>query len=133
MIFSYLFLLPQVLAVGQDLAACLDGDLTEEDTNKLIDDLFVLLKNIPALQGFMGIFETLVKVAKAVVPLIENSPKAKMARAKLGATDHDVKVANMAIKIYDGLTIKMAQEKNQVIARIPADDVWEKMTANLGS
>ena len=69
--FNILFLIPQVFTVGNDVMACLDGHMTQDDYNKLVDDFSNLVLSIPELSGFVAIIQSLLKVAKVAYPLIQ--------------------------------------------------------------
>ena len=70
--FNLLFLIPQISTIGSDIMACLDGNLTEDEYNKLVDDFGNLVLSIPELSGFVAIIQSLLKVARVAFPVIES-------------------------------------------------------------
>ena len=125
--FNFLFLLPQLLSVGRDVAKCLEGGMTQEEYNNLLDSLSALVASIPALGGFMAIVQSVIKVARVSFPLIEEIKNIKPAAVtgdagaiKMGAakkevdkllTKDDLAKANRSLQLLTDLSVRMAAEK----------------------
>lgn len=125
--FNFLFLLPQLLNVGKDVARCLEGGMTQQEYNDLLDSLSALVASIPALAGFMAIIQSVIKVARVSFPLIEEIKNLKPAAVtgdastiKMGAakkevdkllTKEDIARANRSLTLLSDLSVRMAAEK----------------------
>lgn len=72
MLLNLLFILPQVFKMGNDIIKCLDGDVTEDEWNAVVQDMYDMSMNIPQLQGFVAIFQVVANIAKASFPIIDN-------------------------------------------------------------
>lgn len=92
--FNLLFLLPQVMNVGQDIVKCLDGGMTEDEYKRLLNSLADLVEKIPALSGFMAIIQSVLKVARVAFPLIQEikniKPAADAGTLKMGAAKKEI-------------------------------------------
>lgn len=122
--FNFLFLLPHVFTIGQDIAACLDGSLSEEDYTKLIEDFSNLVLAIPELAGFVAIIQSILKVALVAFPVIDavlttsddpSKPKAMRLSAikskveASGLTQDDIVVATRSMKLLSDVSWKLAE------------------------
>jgi hypothetical protein len=126
--FNFLFLLPQLMGIGQDVARCLDGGMTEDEYKQLLDDLLALVEKVPALGGMMAIIQSVIKVARVAFPLVQELKNVKTANVdpaspaviKMGAakkeidkvlTKDDLARADRSLKLLTDLSIKMASDK----------------------
>lgn len=122
--FNFLFLLPQLLNVGQDVAKCLEGGMTEEEYTKLLDSMSNLIDKIPALAGFMAIIQSIIKVARVAFPLIQEIKNTKLSTdagaIKMGAakkeidkvlTKDDLLRAARSLQLLSDLSVQMADKQ----------------------
>ena len=65
-----LMLLPQIFKTGSLILKSLEGGLTKEELEKIIDEVRETVKSVPELAAFLGLFDSLVKVAVTVLPVI---------------------------------------------------------------
>jgi hypothetical protein len=132
--FNLLFLIPQVFTVGGDIMACLDGQMTEDDYNKLVDDFSNLVLSIPELSGFVAIIQSLLKVAKVAYPLIQTiqghgtdkpqlSPAMMAIKAKLESdlSEEDIARGGRSLKLMIDVSKKLAASEQ--VEPEKADDV----------
>lgn len=122
--FNFLFLLPHVFTIGQDIAACLDGNLSEDEYKKLVDDFGNLVLSVPELSGFVAIIQSILKVASVAFPVVDavigtdddsSKPKAmrlsaiKAKVAASGITQDDVIVAGRSLRLLKDVSWKLAE------------------------
>lgn len=121
--FNLLFLLPSIFDLGKDIVRCLDGGMTEDEYNSLIDSLSRLIEKVPALAGFMVIIQSVLKVARVSYPMLAEIKSAKPAEAsvlKMGSakkeidkilSKDDMIKAGRSIRLLSDLSVKMAVQK----------------------
>jgi hypothetical protein len=126
--FNFLFLLPSLLDVGKDVAKCLDGGMTQQEYEDLLDSLGNLITKVPALAGFMAIFQSVLKIARVAYPMlqeIKNVKPSAIAAGEAGAikmgaakkeidkilTKDDMLKAERSIRLLSDLSVKMASDK----------------------
>lgn len=121
--FNLLFLLPSIFDLGKDIVRCLDGGMTEDEYNSLIDSLSRLIEKVPALAGFMVIIQSVLKVARIAYPMLAEIKSAKPAEAsvlKMGSakkeidkllSKDDMIKAGRSIRLLSDLSVKMADRK----------------------
>lgn len=117
--FNIVALLPQFMIIGEDVIACIEGDCTQEEWNKTVDDFFKMCVSIPQVQGVLGIIEIVSMVTKVAFPLVDgvintkatvNTPKLKMAKKNLkkSVSSNDVAKAQRSMKFFNEVTAKVA-------------------------
>lgn len=77
MFLNLLVILPKVFTIGQDILNCLDGDVTQEDWNKVVDDLGDIALSYPPAAGFVAITQSVINVSKILFPVIESLLESK--------------------------------------------------------
>lgn len=123
-------LLPHVMTIGEDIVKCIEGDCTQEEWNKTVDDLYAMAISIPQVQGILVIMQIASYVSKVSFPLVDgfingkteaDSKKMKAVRGKVAGTvtAKDIENAQRTVKFFDEVTAKIAK-KNKM--KLPKPD-----------
>lgn len=123
MLLNLISLIPKIFGFSQDIMACLDGDVTEEDWDKVVKDLGEIALAVPQVAGFVAIVETFMAVAKSAFPLIEyflenpgNMPVAQFAALgpDLGnITKDDLIRAKNSMRLMGAVSNYVSQNQNK--------------------
>lgn len=129
MIGTILKLIPDIMIIGDDIIKCIEGDCTEAEWNKAVDDMYNMATKIPEVQGILAIFQIASYVAKTSFPFVDgfintksetDSKKMKSIRAKVSKTTNtDLIQAERTVKFFDEVTAKIAKKKN---VKLPKPD-----------
>lgn len=117
--FNIVALLPHFMTIGEDVAACIEGDCTQEEWDKTVDSFYKMCVSVPEVQGVLGIIEIVSMVTKVAFPLVDgvintkatvNTPKLKMAKKNLkkSVSKEDVAKAQRSMKFFNEVTAKVA-------------------------
>jgi hypothetical protein len=127
---NVLGLLPHMMTIGEDIVKCIEGDCTQEEWDKTVDDVYAMAVSIPQVQGILVIMQIASYVSKVSFPLVDgfingktetDTKKMKSARSKVAKTvsKSDVANAQRTVKFFDEVTAKIAK-KNKI--KLPQPD-----------
>src|SRR5688572_32787634 len=113
--------LPRLLKTGEIAVKIFREGGTPEDYNKIIDELWGVMQQIPALKGILVIIGPLVNAAKVILPhVIGNEVEAK----KMGFLNLDqVHELAVAVDIFEPLLERAIAEGQAAQAAITEADV----------
>ena len=152
-----LVLLPKFFVIGQDVMNCLDGKVTEDEWNKIVDDLGDLAMSYPPAQGFVALIQAVSKVSKIMFPVIEqmfvtkptlsvrdimhgtNNDTGKLMVGAMHAmnmqelTKEEFMRAKNAMMLMDGVAAKISAKTEAAVVNqeeVPVDNSWKDSIIN---
>lgn len=108
--FNLIFLLPKVFTTASKIMELLKGGVTGDEMDEIVDELFALVKDIPALQGFMGILQVVVNIAKVIIPALPDNPDISDLLKNKGIGDQEVKAAENVIAVLNAVEQKAVDQ-----------------------
>jgi hypothetical protein len=116
-----MMLLPRVLKTSELAMKIFREGGTPEDYNKVVDELWGLMQQIPALKGLLVIIGPLVNAAKIILPEVIGRPETAK---QLGFISmHQVHELEAAVEIFEPLLERAIAEGQAAQAAITEEDV----------
>lgn len=130
MTFELLSLLPKLFASANKISALLRGGVTQAEMLEIVDELYALLRDIPALQGFMGILNVVVNIARVIIPALPSQPGMVKLLKDNGIDQIEIDAAAAVIDLMDELEVKAQKEGELVDLKVKSmslDDMLKQI------
>ena len=119
-----LSVLPQLFKTGNLIVRSLQDGIDAEEMKAIVTEVREMIKNIPELGAFLGIFDALVKVAVVVLPTFLGD-KAKL--IALGLQQVEVEEALAVSTLMQTLINEAVNEGKAAADKVTDDDVEEML------